>query len=260
MCAQPRCMMHRHHHHQRCCGHCDARPLRAQGRHRAVYIIDAVPCRSRRSRTRQERQHQHDGGGAATTTPDLCTLGTALKAGCIVDTCTPLRPQTRRPSRSPPCATARGIIIIIIIITCVLRLRDGAANKPRGGGWGSRRGSPTTPQASYACRPDAARPPTARCYAHPHPPAAHNACANRPRHTLQHLTIPNDPPAHAPRASPQAQREETRRLPLCALVMESDAGGSNAGSGHGLPAARRRARASLIRRLLQLRDEHAQPP
>ena len=142
----------------------------------------------------------------------------------------------------------------------VLRLRDGAANKPRGGGWGSRRGSPTTPQASYACRPDAARPPTARCYTHPHPAAAHNACANRPHHTLQHLTIPNDPPAHAPRASPQAQREETRRLPLCALVMESDAGGSNAGSGHGLPAARRRARASLIRRLLQLRDEHAQPP
>ena len=76
---------------------------------------------------------------------------------------------------------------------------------------------------------------------------SHNLCRHkirRHRHTLQHLTIPNDPPVHAPRASPQAQREETRRLPLCALVTESDAGGSNAGSGHGLPAARRRARAS----------------
>ena len=85
--------------------------------------------------------------------------------------------------------------------------------KPRGGGWGSRRGSPTTPQASHALmrRPaDAARLTPVRCHA-PLPPRrarrrrdapaaaaapARNAIRARASPRLPHATpyYPHDPP------------------------------------------------------------------
>ena len=87
--------------------------------------------------------------------------------------------------------------------------------KPRGGGWGSRRGSPTTTQASHALmrRPaDAARLFPARCYAPLSPRRARRRCdapaaAAAPARTairarasprLPHATpyYPHDPPVH----------------------------------------------------------------
>ena len=93
--------------------------------------------------------------------------------------------------------------------TRTLRLRDAAANKPRDGGRGSRRGSPTTPQASYAlprmparCRPCSAPAALRLCRSgtrHRRRPSAHcDACTSLRPLSLRDTLLPTRPPCPPP--------------------------------------------------------------